>query len=384
MAKALKTTKAARGAGLITPMEAEGMMNVAAQTGNYRPGAFARQPLITEEQFLANPSMKAYEMADPAAGSYLRNLWAKTPAAQPGYNGSLASSVALPEAAAPAAAAAEGGGAGLLGKAGAFLRGPVGKALPFVGDVAQGIGYGMEGEGSALNKIGRGTAAALGSFGGRVTGAIAGAPLGGLGSIPGEIAGSAGGAYGAAKLYDAVTGGGHPQQAAPSRPAQARGFSVGDINVGNPGAGKAPIQSPAEPLRVGDITVGNPGAGRPQLPSDSFKVGDITVGYPNGNAPAPTGDAIKAGAMSVEKPAPGGLADGPSPAPKAEFTGPTQEEMAAFRKQTGTRFNPLSVNDKLSLERMRAGEETFDSRQANEWRKAHQGYRPGMYSQLRG
>lgn len=69
-------------------------------------------------------------------------------------------------------------------------------------------------------------------------------------------------------------------------------------------------------------------------------------------------------------------------APKPQgFQGPTDEEMAAFRKQTGTAFNAKSVNDKLSLERMRNGEETFDSKQANAYRAAHPGYRPGMYTQ---
>jgi hypothetical protein len=84
----------------------------------------------------------------------------------------------------------------------------------------------------------------------------------------------------------------------------------------------------------------------------------------------------------VNNPAPVGQpATAPAaPAASKQFQMPSAEEMAAFRKQTGTAFNAKSINDKLSLERMRAGEETFDSKQANAYRAAHKDYRPGMYT----
>jgi hypothetical protein len=66
-------------------------------------------------------------------------------------------------------------------------------------------------------------------------------------------------------------------------------------------------------------------------------------------------------------------------APKGEFQGPSDEEMARFRKQTGTPYDPKSVTDKLNLERMRAGEQTFTSKQSREFRKSNPTYRPGQY-----
>ena len=77
----------------------------------------------------------------------------------------------------------------------------------------------------------------------------------------------------------------------------------------------------------------------------------------------------------VNNPAPVG-----QPATGNGFHMPSQEEMARFRKETGTRFDSHSVNDKLSLERMRGGEETFNSKQANAYRAANPNYRPGSYS----
>lgn len=56
---------------------------------------------------------------------------------------------------------------------------------------------------------------------------------------------------------------------------------------------------------------------------------------------------------------------------------PTDEEKAEFKRQTGTSFNPTSVNDKLSLQRMRQGQQTFNSKQANAYRKSHPNWKPG-------
>jgi len=103
----------------------------------------------------------------------------------------------------------------------------------------------------------------------------------------------------------------------------------------------------------------------------------------NEGAPIPAG--VPETGNIVNAPVPQGM---PAPVPMSslpgakarEFTGPTSEEMAAFRKQTGTAYNPKSINDKLSLERMRGGEETFDSKQANAYRAANPNYRPGMYT----
>jgi hypothetical protein len=107
----------------------------------------------------------------------------------------------------------------------------------------------------------------------------------------------------------------------------------------------------------------------------------------NEGTPIPAG--VPATGNIVNAPVPQGM---PAPVPMASlpgaieaakskgFVGPSADEMAAFRKQTGTAFNPKSINDKLSLERMRGGEETFDSKQANAYRKANPEYRPGAYS----
>ena len=82
------------------------------------------------------------------------------------------------------------------------------KALPIVGDIAQGYMYGK-----ANHSIGRGIAAGLGSFGGRLGGAAAGTVVApGVGTAVGEIGGSVAGAYGGAKLYDAISGAGKPVQ----------------------------------------------------------------------------------------------------------------------------------------------------------------------------
>lgn len=92
----------------------------------------------------------------------------------------------------------------------------------------------------------------------------------------------------------------------------------------------------------------------------------------------PATGSIESAPVPQGMPAPVPLTSLPA-APK-QFQMPSAEEMAAFRKQTGTAFNAKSINDKLSLERMRGGEETFDSKQANAYRATHKDYRPGMYT----
>jgi hypothetical protein len=69
-----------------------------------------------------------------------------------------------------------------------------------------------------------------------------------------------------------------------------------------------------------------------------------------------------------------------SPAKPQGFQGPSAEEMARFRTETGTPFDPKSINDKLNMDRMRAGEDTFNSKQANAYRASNPNYRPGQYS----
>jgi hypothetical protein len=89
---------------------------------------------------------------------------------------------------------------------GAILKGVGRKAIPFVGDVAQGYVYGKEG-----NSVGRGIAAGLGSLGGRLIGGAAGTLVTpGVGTFVGEVGGSFAGAEGGARLYDRVFGGPKP------------------------------------------------------------------------------------------------------------------------------------------------------------------------------
>jgi hypothetical protein len=89
---------------------------------------------------------------------------------------------------------------------GAVLKGVGRKAIPFVGDAAQGYVYGKEG-----NSVGRGIAAGLGSLGGRLIGGAAGTLVTpGVGTFVGEVGGSFAGAEGGARLYDRVFGGPKP------------------------------------------------------------------------------------------------------------------------------------------------------------------------------
>ena len=55
---------------------------------------------------------------------------------------------------------------------------------------------------------------------------------------------------------------------------------------------------------------------------------------------------------------------------------PSQQELAKFQKETGTPFNPKSVNDKLNLSLMRKGKSTLNSQQANSYRKANPNWTP--------
>jgi len=224
-------------------------------------------------------------------------------------------------------------------------------ALPFVGDAVQGAIYGYEG-----GSVGRGIAAGLGSLAGRAVGAAGGAltaPVTGpVGPIAGEIGGSMAGAYGAAKLYDMATG---ADQRMPASVQQAL----------------ANLDNRAVPSRIDmpqGLTANTGGAGdamRIDAPAPGSTTPQITR-----QTPAESGKyEIPSAAVSEPK----------APAKPQGFQPPTAEELARFKKETGTAFSSQSINDKLSLERMRAGEETFDTKQANAYRKANPNYRPGQY-----
>lgn len=117
------------------------------------------------------------------------------------------------------------------------------------------------------------------------------------------------------------------------------------------------------------MTVGAPS-------TDSFS---ITVPKATDKTPLQIGPANTSPSMAVpSKPAASAPATA-APVKPAGYQPPTAEEMARFRRETGTAFSSQSINDKLSLERMRAGEETFDTKQANAYRKANPNYRPGQY-----
>ena len=74
------------------------------------------------------------------------------------------------------------------------------KAIPILGDVAEGVAYGYE-----SGSIGKGIAAAGGSFAGRVAGAAAGTAVApGVGTVVGETLGSMAGAAAGAAAYDSV------------------------------------------------------------------------------------------------------------------------------------------------------------------------------------
>jgi hypothetical protein len=266
------------------------------------------------------------------------------------------------------------------GKATATTGGVLSKSLPFLGDALQGAAYGYEGK-----SVGRGVAAGLGSLGGRTVGAGLGtltAPVTGpFGTITGQLGGSMVGAYGAAKLYDKVTG----------TPLTAADGYLGEepIPVETPeaslarAAGTAPALADARRRAAqtgydGDIS-------RAKEIQDFQTRRAAQSGRPEDYRRAGMEPAIPAAATpsnAVPKQAAPSAPSAPTAKP-AQFQMPTADEMARFRKETGTPFNPKSINDKLSLDRMRAGEETFDSKQANAYRKANPGYRPGQYSKAK-
>ena len=121
------------------------------------------------------------------------------------------------EVAAAGAGAAGSKSGGIRGWRGGGLKSASGfmkyaKGIPLLGDVAQGVSYGME-----SGSIGKGIAAGLGSLGGRALGAAVGtvaAP--GVGTVIGETAGSFVGAAGAANAYDELT---TKKEDTPTKPA---------------------------------------------------------------------------------------------------------------------------------------------------------------------
>jgi hypothetical protein len=234
------------------------------------------------------------------------------------------------------------------GRAAAGAGSMLGRAIPFVGDVLQGAAYGYEG-----GSVGRGVAAGLGSLAGRVVGTAGGAltaPVTGpVGPIAGGLGVSAAGAYGGAKLYDAVFG---EPEVAPLNEAQEfqkrKDMQSGDspeLRAARAQQTPAQLAERAEEARR-----------------------DTRSNYPSYFEPA----ASRLDPVVMKK--------DPAPAKPQGFQGPSSDEMARFRRETGTPFDPKSINDKLNLDRMRAGEETFNSKQASAYRRSNPNYRPGQYS----
>jgi len=65
-----------------------------------------------------------------------------------------------------------------------------------------------------------------------------------------------------------------------------------------------------------------------------------------------------------------------APKTPAAFVTPNANELAKFRKETGTNFNPSSRNDKLSMSLLRKGKSTLNTQQANAYRKANPNWTP--------
>lgn len=261
--------------------------------------------------------------------------------------GGAAAAPALEAGAAGAGRAGAGVGSRLLTAAGA-----VGKALPLVGDVLQGAIYGYEG-----GSIGRGVAAGLGSFGGRLAGAAGGTLVApGVGTAVGSVGGSVGGAAGAAKLYDMATGADDAYQ----NPAAVR--------QAEENAAMRAVPSRVDmPQGLTANTGGSGDAMRIDLPAPGSTAPQVTRQEPG----QPGKYDVPSAATSKPKDA--------APAKSSGFQGPSAEEMARFRKQTGTPYDPKSITDKLNLERMRAGEKTLTSKQSRDYRRANPDYRPGQY-----
>lgn len=125
---------------------------------------------------------------------------------------------------------------------GAVLKGVGRKAIPFVGDVAQGYLYGKEG-----NSVGRGIAAGLGSLGGRLIGGAAGTAVApGVGTFVGEVGGSFAGAEGGARLYDRVFGG-------PKPPVQEKVEDAAPAPVAAPAAQEPPRDTRTNQEKIDDV-----------------------------------------------------------------------------------------------------------------------------------
>lgn len=275
----------------------------------------------------------------------------------PGTGGAAADAIPMLEAGG-AKAAGVGSKLATVGSVGA-------KALPLVGDVLQGY---ANSEGS----WGRGISAGLGSLAGRLAGGAAGtatAPVTGpVGPIVGEIGGSFAGAAGGAKLYDMLTGADSYVNPDAVRRAEEN----------------ASMRAVPSNMTMGALANGSLSANtRGSAPSMNLEYAVdpatkqvVTTVPPKIERGGPTEVPSAAISPATVKPA----APKPAaPAKPAGFQPPTQEELVRFRRETGTAFSPQSINDKLSIERMRAGEETFDTKQANAYRKANPNYRPGQY-----
>lgn len=353
--------------------------------GNVQPGG-----VITAGEFNAGGARpNTYGLYDPRGAANVRAAGqAMGQAYQGGYvPGQYTGSMSVPAAAAPAAPApptfpnqagvrpsviapndlapaasnaaansgrAAGVGSKLLGAAQTMTR--MGSmATPFLGDVAQGVIYGAE-----KGSVGRGLMAGLGSFTGRTIGASAGRLGGPVTAAAGNVTGSFAGGYGGAKLYDALT----ESQAEPVNEA-AEFQKRMDMRTGD---------SPELRERR---TTGNL-SGRGQQTARELDVQrDTRTNYPSYFEPAAS--RLDPVVMKDQSPA-----QAPAGANKAsDFQGPSAEEKARFRKQTGTPYDPKSITDKLNLERMRAGEQTFTSKQSREYRRSNPSYRPGQYVKSR-
>lgn len=340
---------------------------VPAIPGNVQPGG-----VITAGEFNAGGARpNTYNLFDPKGAANVRAAGqAMGQAYQGGYvPGQYTGSMSVPAAAAPAAPApptfpnqagvrpsviapndlapaasnaaansgrAAGVGSKLLGAAQTMTRMGT-MATPFLGDVAQGVMYGAE-----KGSVGRGLMAGLGSFTGRTIGTSAGRLGGPVTAAAGNVTGSFAGGYGGAKLFDALT----ESQTEPVNEA-------------------AEFQKRMD-MRTGDSPEAR-AARAQETPAQRTERAEVARRETKTNYPSLFPE--KAAASKGES--------------QGEFQGPSAEEKARFRKQTGTPYDPKSITDKLNLERLRAGEQTFTSKQSREYRRANPGYRPGQYVKSR-
>ena len=278
---------------------------------------------------------------------------APAPAAPAPNMSAVRPSVVAPAGAAPMASAG-GVGSRLMGAAGM-----VGKAVPFIGDAIQAAAYGMDpnSNASTMGRIGRGAAAGLGSFGGRVLGGAAGTAVApGVGTAVGSVGGSVAGAAGGAALYDSLLG---EPEVAPMDEAQE--FQK-----------RKDMQSGDSPELRERRTTGNLSGLSHQTARAIDAQRDTRANYPSFFEPAAT--RLSPVVMKKQVPEASSAPDKPQ-----GFQGPSADEAARFRKETGTPYDPKSVTDKLNIERMRAGEQTFTSKQSREFRQSNPTYRPGQY-----